>query len=264
MSIAALFCDVFSLPTIWGHYGLSAAEHHDILTWMSDHKLFEVTEEVRSRHDALVKELRNCSADSLMKETTALKKNHAHANALADWDKMFKIIRKKHGSSFDSKYFQLLREHKLDAIRRLTKRSLKSNKPGDEDTGQPLLLASINSDPDTSSSSEGSDTGDERKITAGTLLEVEKDILASWLYGVEKGFKKKRGQSTRIATLDIFSDAVFRTAWDKDCRRQARLTLLLEQKMKEADVFWTSEYLSVEEEKPLMPYTSSMVRPSTA
>jgi hypothetical protein len=261
MSIAALFCDVFSFPTIWEHYGLSAAEHPDILTWMNHENLFEITEEVRSRHDALVEELRKCSEDSLMKETTALRKDHA--SALADWEAMFKIIRKKHGSSFDSKYFELLRTQKLDAIRRLTKRSLKSSKPGDGDTGQPLLLASINSDSDPSSSSEGSDT-DDKKITAGTLLEVEKDILASWLYGVEKGFKKKRGQLTRVKRLDIFSDAVFRTAWDRDCRRQARLTLSLEKKMKEADVFWTSEYSSVEKEKPLMPYTSSMVRPSTA
>jgi len=228
MPIAALFCDVFSFPTIWEHYGLSAAEHPDILTWMNHENLFKVTEEVRSRHDALVKELQNYSVASFVKEIAALKKNHA--NALADWEAMFKIIRNKHGSSFDSKYFKLLREQKLDAIRRLTKRSLKSNKPSDEDTGQPSLLVSINSDSDTSSSSEGGNIGVDKKITAGSLSEAEKDILASWLYGVEKGFKDKRGKSVRVTKLDIFSDAVFRTAWYKDTRRQGRLTVFLEKK----------------------------------
>ena len=259
MPMAALFCDVFSFPTIWEHYGLTAAEHLDILTWMNDENHFKVTEEVRSRHNDLVGELQNCSVDNLTKEITRLRKNHAEA--LDDWKSMFKIIRSKYGPSFDSKYSEILRTNELDAIRRLTKRSLRSNKPGNNDTGQPVLLDSINLNSNISFSSDGSDsdTGDDKKITAGSLQEAEKDILASWLYGVEKGFKNKRGRSARITRLDIFSDAVFRTTWDKDRRQQARLIVSLEKKMKEADVLWTGEYLSVGEEKPLMPYTSSMV-----
>jgi len=231
--IAALFSNIFAFPTVCRHYRLPADFDGDILGLIHDQhpSLFDVTDNVRLRHDALFKELQTCKVTEFSKTNLGIQANHPQA--VADWQAIFRVIQKVYGPSFNSQYFAFLREHKIDAHCRLTKQSLRLMKNDNP-------LAFTTTDSETTSTSSEDEEGEEIP-SAGTLEESEKDLLVQWLFGVERGFKVKRKKPIREMRLELFSDALFRMTWDRDSKNHPRLMKALTQRMDDADTFWKSE-----------------------